>query len=233
MSSFDANKAQPFQYEALSNPNVNIRILKLLSDGDDQPLRCTLEHTSLEKTFVSFEYMSLSYMWGTNEPTHPILINGMSFMIRANLRDFLLQARQGWSILGDGRTNGSSFLAPHRGLIPRYGQAWWIDAVCIDQQNEEENAKQIMIMGKIYKSGIEVISWLGKDGDDGRTREALEFMTRYGRGHDLGTWKKRCHDAMTAVASHQYWPRMCMYRQATGTILSSFLITVSHSYCTT
>lgn len=40
---------------------------------------------------------------------------------------------------------------------------FWIDAVCIDQNNDEEIAAQIPIMGEIYSSAGRVLAWLGAD----------------------------------------------------------------------
>ncbi|KAK0671581.1 heterokaryon incompatibility protein-domain-containing protein [Cercophora samala] len=40
---------------------------------------------------------------------------------------------------------------------------FWIDAVCIDQNNNEEIAAQIPIMGEIYSSAGRVLAWLGAD----------------------------------------------------------------------
>ncbi|KAL2126940.1 hypothetical protein VTI74DRAFT_11591 [Chaetomium olivicolor] len=39
----------------------------------------------------------------------------------------------------------------------------WIDAVCIDQNNPEEKASQISLMGKIYFTSARVLAWLGAE----------------------------------------------------------------------
>ncbi|KAH5518992.1 hypothetical protein HBI24_199210 [Parastagonospora nodorum] len=38
---------------------------------------------------------------------------------------------------------------------------WWVDAVCIDQENEVEKAGQIPLMRQIYAKAISVAVWLG------------------------------------------------------------------------
>jgi hypothetical protein len=50
----------------------------------------------------------------------------------------------------------------------------WIDALCINQQNEEERNDQIMRMPMIFGRASEVIVWLG-DGDDD-TKTAMKFI---------------------------------------------------------
>jgi hypothetical protein len=38
---------------------------------------------------------------------------------------------------------------------------WWVDAVCIDQENEVEKAGQIPLMRQIYANALSVAVWLG------------------------------------------------------------------------
>jgi Heterokaryon incompatibility protein (HET) len=42
----------------------------------------------------------------------------------------------------------------------------WIDALCIDQQNNSERNHQVRVMGKIYEMAIEVLVWLGCSADN-------------------------------------------------------------------
>ena len=42
----------------------------------------------------------------------------------------------------------------------------WIDAICIDQKNDEERAQQIQLMAKIYSQASRVLVWLGEAADD-------------------------------------------------------------------
>lgn len=41
------------------------------------------------------------------------------------------------------------------------GSMFWIDALCIDQENLAERNHQVTQMGKIYASAYRVVSWLG------------------------------------------------------------------------
>jgi hypothetical protein len=38
----------------------------------------------------------------------------------------------------------------------------WIDALCINQEDLDERASQVLIMGEIYASSVETIVWLGE-----------------------------------------------------------------------
>lgn len=46
------------------------------------------------------------------------------------------------------------------------GAGFWIDILCIDQENEQEKADQVRLQGEIYKSATCVLSWLGPSGDN-------------------------------------------------------------------
>lgn len=74
------------------------------------------------------DYVGLSYMWGDPEPTHFISINGVTVGIRPNLLEFLLEMQ---------RQNEADW--------------FWIDALCIDQDNLDEKSEQVRMMGHIYK----------------------------------------------------------------------------------
>ncbi len=44
----------------------------------------------------------------------------------------------------------------------------WVDAICIDQDNTAEKAKQIKRMGMLYAAASRVIAWLGAEENDSK-----------------------------------------------------------------
>ncbi|KAH7396120.1 heterokaryon incompatibility protein-domain-containing protein, partial [Pyrenochaeta sp. MPI-SDFR-AT-0127] len=38
----------------------------------------------------------------------------------------------------------------------------WVDAICINQTDNDERSKQVAIMGEIYNRAIKVFAWLGE-----------------------------------------------------------------------
>ena len=42
---------------------------------------------------------------------------------------------------------------------------YWIDAVCINQQDLPERGQQVAVMGHVYRSAVGVRVWLGEAGD--------------------------------------------------------------------
>ncbi|EAT81016.1 hypothetical protein SNOG_11308 [Parastagonospora nodorum SN15] len=80
------------------------------------------------------------YVWGKPPSHQNIIVNGASFAVRQNLFDFLEKTRP--------LTTSESY--------------WWIDAVCVDQDNGIERNHQVQQMGKIYSYAQCVYIWLGK-----------------------------------------------------------------------
>jgi hypothetical protein len=56
-------------------------------------------------------------------------------------------------------------VAEHRYLLYDHGY-FWIDAICINQNNDEEKSHQVNHMKDIYTNAIAVIVWLGKASKD-------------------------------------------------------------------
>jgi hypothetical protein len=49
-------------------------------------------------------------------------------------------------------------------------QPIWIDAICIDQQNDKEKNQQVGMMPLIYSAALKVLVWFGEDSDHGDGR---------------------------------------------------------------
>jgi len=39
---------------------------------------------------------------------------------------------------------------------------WWVDAICIDQENVDERSQQVLIMAEIYGRATKTLIWLGE-----------------------------------------------------------------------
>ncbi|OCL11331.1 hypothetical protein AOQ84DRAFT_424047, partial [Glonium stellatum] len=114
-----------------------IRLIILLPAKEwSSEIECDLRQDMLE----TCSYEALSYVWGSAQDTVPIHINKKTFDITRNLEGALREFR-----LGD------------RPL------ALWVDAICINQRDNDEKSKQIQLMGKIYKYAKRVLVWLGPE----------------------------------------------------------------------
>jgi hypothetical protein len=129
-----------FEYTPLKHRVVPIRLIQILEHRSSEGyISCNMKHASTDDS-----YTCLSYVWGTDDPKRPILIDGRSCSVRHNLHDFLRMARRSSRLLRE----------------------WiWIDALCINQHNVTERNYSVQNMGLIYSRATEVISWLGRDGE--------------------------------------------------------------------
>jgi hypothetical protein len=131
-------------------------------DNYRSPISCYLEEVDLDDP--SLQYQALSYVWGDAQPTSSIFVNGKDFAVRANLRDALFQLRTDTLFCCD--LACACYKAP--GPPPPMGYVFtaplllWIDAICINQQDREERARQVMLMRDIYRQASRVVAWLGK-----------------------------------------------------------------------
>ena len=57
--------------------------------------------------------------------------------------------------------------------IPTY---YWVDALCMDQQNVLERNSQVARMANIFRRASGVVVWLGRE--DGFTADALEVIQK-------------------------------------------------------
>jgi hypothetical protein len=101
---------------------------------------------------------TLSYRWGHASDFEIIYLNVKERRVGRNLASALRHIRT--KIFG-----AYSPLSP---LI-------WADAVCINQNDEEEKSYQVQFMGAIYSNASTVVSWVGAD-KDGKMTAAVAAM---------------------------------------------------------
>ena len=129
-----------FEYRPLKFGD-EIRLLKFqCSDGPG--LSCQLQHTRLSHILNSDPYEALSYAWGTPEKRRSLAIDGEEVLISENLYDALQ------SLHFDSSNN-------------RY-RTIWVDALCINQQDNDEQGSQVRQMGEIYSKADRVLIWIGQ-----------------------------------------------------------------------
>jgi hypothetical protein len=145
-----ASAEKPYCYPPLLG-EACIRLLRLIPHEDENgPLQCRLEDYPLRKSGGGTHlYEALSYAWGGSEKPYCISIEGRNLPITANLYAALMHLRD-----------------RHMERI------MWVDAICINQNNKEEQGHQIQYMAEIYSKASHVIVWLGEENED--SDQALE-----------------------------------------------------------
>ncbi|KAI1378382.1 heterokaryon incompatibility protein-domain-containing protein [Hypoxylon crocopeplum] len=173
----------PYTYKSLSPRGAKTRILELYPARDsNEPLRCRLRETDIH---VDPYYEALSYTWGVPQFTEDLLIEegGKWALMRitSNLRDALFRFR-----------------------LPLDVRKLWVDALCINQQDDEEKALQIPLMSQIYRRASAVLVWLGQD-DKGTS--CLRRIDRVSRGIDDIGDVREIRALLTALLSLPWFSR--------------------------
>lgn len=143
----------PYRYSPLS-PAASTRILEIQPCyKEDGPLQCVLREINIESDPF---YEALSYTWGKPEFTEPLTLDErFTIHITPNLRDALLRFRSKLNI-----------------------RRLWVDAVCINQQDDDDKARQIPLMTEIYKRCSGVLVWLGNDSRGSLSMESINAHSR-------------------------------------------------------
>lgn len=153
-------------YTALTGPD-EIRVLEIRPGVDREPIRCALHHCSVEfdgshsdpdasglithhsaqfaTSITSADpiwYTALSYRWG--DPTvkgAPVEVlgddKGHQVQVTKSLEEILFHVRS-----------------------RDYSVVMWIDQICINQEDNEDKARQIPLMSKIYGRALNTLVWL-------------------------------------------------------------------------
>ncbi|KAF2818907.1 HET-domain-containing protein [Ophiobolus disseminans] len=139
-------RLMPYTYTPLLTSD-SIRLVELLPDDRDSPLRCNLMHVRGNR--ITTDYEALSYAWGESNLAQRLrdVATQTIFSITDNLHQALQALR---------RRKQSRWL--------------WVDAVCIDPSNASEKHHQVKQMSNIYSEASQVIVWTGRD-------DCLEAMT--------------------------------------------------------
>lgn len=136
-----------YQYEPLITEDA-VRILNLEPDSDfESPLRGVITQHRLTVEAVEPDgcgYSAISYAWGDPTPSHKLS----------------LRLNDQWAFLPI--TRNADLLLRHLRDVHQKTPLW-IDGVCLNQSDEEENDQQIPLMGQIYAHAKRVHIWLGDD----------------------------------------------------------------------
>jgi hypothetical protein len=187
-----AEPTPPTLLPALDNSTTCIRLLTLHARASQyDPILCSISAYNIED---APPYTAISYCWGTPKPNWQgpnITVNGIPTHVRMNLWAFLhYTGLKGW-------------------LLGFPGVYWkrhlWIDALCINQEDETEKADQVSMMGEIYSRAYSVCAWLGVQPN---TDDWLDWKT-------LWTWRTGFIHLPSAktTTSNDFWNRMWVVQE--------------------
>ncbi|BCS04917.1 uncharacterized protein AKAW2_80718A [Aspergillus luchuensis] len=114
-----------FKYDTLDPNQRQIRLLSIhRSIVGRGPIHCSLHTVSLDD---SPEFEAISYVWGTEDATEHIFLDGNAFYVKPNVAKALYQLRR----------------KSRRRIV-------WVDTICINQCDIDERNTQVPLMATIY-----------------------------------------------------------------------------------
>lgn len=126
-----------YHYLPLDTQKLELRLFRLRK-GDSVKIEGDVTHIPISD-HDNISYEAVSYTWGDTELTETIEVGGKRLWITESLHSAL-----------------------HCLRFPDRDRDLWIDAICINQIDEEERSQQVLEMRKIFASAKNVIFWLGK-----------------------------------------------------------------------
>ncbi|KAI8713758.1 HET domain-containing protein [Fusarium sp. LHS14.1] len=183
-------------YEALPLEGADplIRLLELLPGDTTDPLVCNLVVRDQSESPI---YEAVSWTWGKPQvkPTQVVQVNGTNVHIRPNLHACLLAFR-------------------HRSD----SRMLWADAICINQDDDQEKSDQVARMSSIYHSASGVLIYLGEASEAeaalfryfNRENREEPFETSLER---LGMTEQDLFEAHTSLYGREWWSRIWIQQE--------------------
>jgi hypothetical protein len=158
-----------------------IRLLRIESGIGEEGIQITLETFDLDS---KTQFTALSYVWGDATSPCEIICNGHKKLITLNL----------WGVLSQLQKQ-------------RFDCLLWVDAICINQKDEEEKTFQVTMMRDIYKRAAKVIFWLGDQEryDEDAINLMRSFSKRYPHWLDLERHRVKTLEEMSLSSFDRGW----------------------------
>jgi hypothetical protein len=141
--------SRQYLYRPFETKN-SIRLFQLKPGSREDPIEGRLICVSFDSRP---KYEALSYAWGNSATRHHILTDEGTIPMTASVRSALTRLRL------QGRV-----------------RVLWIDALCINQGDNDEKSEQILLMPKIYSSALRVVVDLGEQSD--RSDLAIKLIVK-------------------------------------------------------
>ncbi|KAK0648420.1 heterokaryon incompatibility protein-domain-containing protein [Cercophora newfieldiana] len=156
-TSSTGDETETYKYKRIDLASDAIRLVYLARGYRTDPIECRLFETWLHE-IEGVPYEALSYHWGGSDRDAEIILDGCKAKVTNNLHQALLHLR-----------------------LEDRDRILWVDAICIDQDDEKERGHQVGQMRSVYKNAEQVVVWLGPSTDDidllvDRMNEMREYL---------------------------------------------------------
>lgn len=146
------------QYSSLDEADDEIRLVTIRRGAGSAAIVLDLHHTYLRENELAPSYEALSYTWGSAQDRVNVQIG--------DNKDDILSVTKNLDV------------ALHHLRLPDRPRVFWIDAICVDQDNLQERGHQVRRMADIYTRADRVVVWLGSGSlHTGSAMKALEMLS--------------------------------------------------------
>ncbi|KAG8165466.1 hypothetical protein KVR01_004018 [Diaporthe batatas] len=143
------------KFQKLDRDREQIRLLHLKPAELHEPISATLSLAYLDE---QPSYEALSYVWGDGEDPLEITLDGETFPVKINLFAALrLRDRHEIKVL-------------------------WVDALCINQEDDAEKSYQVRLMTEIFRNSRRCFAWLGEFEEDVVLKQGVTLDAYRGEG---------------------------------------------------
>ncbi|KAF3004553.1 hypothetical protein E8E14_002955 [Neopestalotiopsis sp. 37M] len=176
----------------------DFRVIIIEPGARKDPICCRLVPSALNDARAkagtkAYPFSALSYVWGDGDPIHSITLTSYaspSRKIEALSRDEQISAKfvkgRDWTENGNLQVRTNLYRALKRFRSKTELVTMWIDALCIDQTDENERSAQVKKIHELYVNSQSLCIWLGTgEGDEPNPKHCFQFLKRLLHMKDL------------------------------------------------
>jgi len=188
---------EEYRYSPIDPYKDQIRLIEIHPGLPGDGIEISLLTVSL---YGPTKYEALSYVWGNFAfaDTETISVDGKSLAIARNL-----------------------FNAFHTLRYPSSSRIIWADAICINQQDNDEKRLQVSIMDRIYETAQRVVVYLGEP--TAKTEDAMRTLEYFTESHadsmDAAPWEttpiEQIQDSLKDIINRSWFYRIWTVQEVT------------------
>ena len=167
------------EQQSFTDAEKHIRLLSIVSGDSDDSIECEIIVANADDVPL---YGAISYTWGSPEKSRSIQVDGEEVLVGQNCYYALWQAK-------------------HHELHDFY----WIDALCIDQEDLAEKSLQVRVTGDIFKRAACILICVGPHADG--SENLFEIFNRLDvyifHPTRPGVSRRRYRDEVLALLPHR------------------------------
>ena len=154
----------PYKYSALDEDDSEIRLMTLLPGQFEDDISITLKTVILTKEHIP-QFEALSYVWGSKENPINIFVKARKPKRSKSYPLLDRKRRRRPEACSHGTISVTQNLVTALPYLRKEDRprVFWIDAICVNQQDRAERGHQVKRMAAVYSLACQVIVWLGPE----------------------------------------------------------------------